>query len=320
LHRKRNIYISDDDIYKIDYSKNIYNALIRLKSGCGLSDISMILGEERALDFISTLKEMKLIKTSNKNFYKNTMVEKQVEYLYSLIDDGNIAQDKIENATVAIVGVGGIGSVALQHLVAAGIGSFILVDGDDVNIDNFNRQLIYSFKQIGKSKVDAAKEYIVGHNKDAKVITIKQFIQDETDLIKLDDYHIYFMICGADKPYKKIQKIISSFCKVRNIPSTYGMVGINFGNWGPIICPTIDRDYSEFQAKFNEEMNEDERIVYNVNDNEPLSASFGLTNTIVAAYMTFDVIKYIIGAEVRTGVMYSIDFNKLEICQENINV
>lgn len=314
-----NIYISDDDVYKMDYFDDLYNVLLKLKSGCDSMQISEILGKETATDLIESLKEMNLIKSSNENLYKNTSVERQVEYLYSLVDDGNEAQKKIEMSTIAIIGVGGVGSIALQHLVAAGFKHYILIDGDTVNYDNFNRQLIYSYNQIGMPKVEAAKEYIMKHSSGVSVEIYDRFIGSILDLQILNGKHIDFMICGADKPYMRIQGIISEFCKIWNIPSTYGVVGINCGNWGPIICPNKDRTYYEYQTAVESKMNCDEKNVYSIEDKEPLSASFGITNTIVATHMVFDLVKYIIGAEIDTGVIYSINFNNMKISKESIN-
>lgn len=320
VFKKNNmIYLCEDDIYTFEYNEALYNALIMLKEEGKYDDIKKQLGDKSAKELVACLREIGFIKSSNSNEYKGTFIEKQIEYLYSLSEDGNVVQRNIENSTIAIVGVGGIGSVVIQHLVAAGVNSFILIDGDIVDIDNFNRQLIYTFNQIGKNKVECAKNYILKINPRAEIKTYLKYINNVDDLKMLDDYKIDFMICGADRPYRVIQEIISDYCWNRKIPSSYGAVGINYGNWGPLIVPFKDTKYKIYQQNCNNRMSADEKAVYENISKKPLKASFGITNTIVATLLSYDVIKYIAGISVESGVVYSIDFRTLEVVKEYAN-
>ena len=69
--------------------------------------------------------------------------------------------EKLQNAKVAVFGIGGVGSFAVEGLVRAGIGNFVLVDKDIVDITNLNRQIIATRKTVGKPKVEVAKERIL---------------------------------------------------------------------------------------------------------------------------------------------------------------
>ena len=68
-----------------------------------------------------------------------------------LIGADNI--EKLKNATVAVFGCGGVGSYAVEALARAGIGRFVLVDKDSVDVTNINRQLIADTTTVGKDKV-----------------------------------------------------------------------------------------------------------------------------------------------------------------------
>ena len=68
--------------------------------------------------------------------------------------------EKLQKAKVAIFGIGGVGSYVVEALARAGIGKFILVDKDIVDITNLNRQIIATKKTIGRAKVEVAKERI----------------------------------------------------------------------------------------------------------------------------------------------------------------
>ena len=80
-------------------------------------------------------------------------------------DNFNKLQDKV----IAIFGLGGVGGTALETLARTGFQHFIIVDFDKVDASNMNRQILYVAKDIGKNKVDVAKERIVSINKDADI-------------------------------------------------------------------------------------------------------------------------------------------------------
>ena len=114
--------------------------------------------------------------------------------------------DKLKNAKVAIFGIGGVGSFVLEALVRAGIGSFILIDGDEVDITNINRQLIATTKTIGKAKVEVAKERILEINPNAKVEIYKEFFMSESTGIL--DEKIDYIIDAVDTVSAKIELVV----------------------------------------------------------------------------------------------------------------
>ena len=116
--------------------------------------------------------------------------------------------EKLKNAKVAIFGIGGVGSFVVEGLVRAGVGSFILVDKDDVSVSNLNRQLISTTKTIGESKVDVAKKRILEINPNAKVETYKEFFLPETTGI-LDETVDYVVDC-VDTVTAKIELVLRS--------------------------------------------------------------------------------------------------------------
>ena len=83
---------------------------------------------------------------------------------------GKANTKKLLNSTVAIFGCGGVGSYAVEGLARAGIGNFILVDKDIVDITNINRQLIADITTIGKDKVEIEKRRILN----IKEISVKK--------------------------------------------------------------------------------------------------------------------------------------------------
>jgi tRNA A37 threonylcarbamoyladenosine dehydratase len=101
---------------------------------------------------------------------------------------GNEGMEKLNNAKVAVFGLGGVGSFVCEGLARSGIGNFVLVDFDKIDESNINRQLIATVKTIGKYKVDLMKERILEINPDANVEVYKEFYMadSEKDIITED--------------------------------------------------------------------------------------------------------------------------------------
>ena len=69
-----------------------------------------------------------------------------------LSEIGVEGQEKLKAAKVLVIGAGGLGCPILQYLIAAGVGTIGIVDGDKVDVTNLQRQVLYSIDDIGKSK------------------------------------------------------------------------------------------------------------------------------------------------------------------------
>lgn len=130
-----------------------------------------------------------------------------------LIGKENI--EKLEKSKVAIFGVGGVGSYVAEGLARAGIGSFILVDNDDIVESNLNRQIHATHKTIGKAKVDVMKERILEINPNAKVETHKIFFLPNCEE-KILDNSVTYIVDAIDTVTAKIELVMEA--KKLNIP------------------------------------------------------------------------------------------------------
>jgi adenylyltransferase/sulfurtransferase len=86
---------------------------------------------------------------------------------------GGEGQRRLLAATVALVGVGGIGSPALQYLAAAGIGRVRMIDDDRISLDNLQRQVLYGTEDVGRWKAEVAAEAVERLNPDVQVETVR---------------------------------------------------------------------------------------------------------------------------------------------------
>lgn len=108
---------------------------------------------------------------------------------------GGKALEKLKKSRVAVFGVGGVGSYALEALARAGVGNLVVVDGDAVALSNINRQLIALTSTLGKNKAEVAKARIADINPDADVTAIGSFF--DADTLGLFDFESYDYVVDA---------------------------------------------------------------------------------------------------------------------------
>ncbi|MDD2190683.1 MAG: tRNA threonylcarbamoyladenosine dehydratase [Eubacteriales bacterium] len=122
---------------------------------------------------------------------------------------------RLHNARVAVFGVGGVGSFAVEALIRSGIGSIDLFDSDNVSLTNINRQLIATRKTIGKKKVEVMRDRILEINPSANVDAHDIFYG--ADNASDYDLSIYdYIIDAIDTVSSKLVLIESA--KTQNVP------------------------------------------------------------------------------------------------------
>ena len=121
---------------------------------------------------------------------------------------------KLSNKSVLILGCGGVGGYVIESLARSNIGTLILVDYDDIEVSNINRQIIALNSNIGKSKVDAFEERIKDINSDCKILKVKEFINID-NLQELFKFKIDYLVDACDTVSTK--KAIIKECLKRKI-------------------------------------------------------------------------------------------------------
>lgn len=119
---------------------------------------------------------------------------------------GKSGVEKLQKSKIAIFGIGGVGSYVVEGLVRAGIGNFILIDNDKVSITNLNRQIIATQKNIGKPKVEIAKERISEINPNAQVKIYPEFFTPDSEEIL--DENVDYIVDAVDTVTAKIELVI----------------------------------------------------------------------------------------------------------------
>lgn len=128
---------------------------------------------------------------------------------------GSMGMDKLSQSTVAVFGVGGVGSYTVEALIRTGLGRIILIDYDIIDITNINRQIHATRRTVGLSKVEAMKERILEINPDVDVVIHnKKYNLETKEELLLDSYD--YVVDAVDMVSSKLDLIVE--CKKREIP------------------------------------------------------------------------------------------------------
>lgn len=92
---------------------------------------------------------------------------------------GEDGQLKLRNASVLIVGMGGLGNPVSMYLTASGVGKIIIADGDTVDITNLQRQVLFGEHDIKQNKADCAAEKLIQNNADINIEVVDEMLDEE---------------------------------------------------------------------------------------------------------------------------------------------
>ena len=135
-------------------------------------------------------------------------------------DVGMDGQKRLKNARVLCVGAGGLGSPALMYLAAAGVGTLGIVEFDEVDESNLQRQIIHSQADIGRSKAESAKDSVLGINPYVNVILHEERLEAENVMDIFSQYDL--IVDGTDNFATRY--LVNDACVLLNKPYVWGSI------------------------------------------------------------------------------------------------
>ena len=193
---------------------------------------------------------------------------------------GEDGQQKLQEARVLIVGMGGLGCPIALYLCGAGIGTLGFVDDDVVNITNLHRQVLYDEADIDQSKVDCAIHHLRAKNNDIQLIAYPMRLTQENAETLIREYDI--VVDGCDNPSTRY--LISDVCHQQGKPYVYGAIGAFQGQIG-ILC--YKQDAPTYRSLFP-----DEETMCSL---EADKGVIGTTPAVVGSIIANEVLKLIVG-------------------------
>jgi adenylyltransferase/sulfurtransferase len=129
-------------------------------------------------------------------------------------------QRRLKSASVLIIGAGGLGSPLAFYLTAAGVGRIGIVDFDVVDLSNLQRQILHTTKDVGRSKLESAREKLESLNPNVKIETYEMRLTSENALDLIKEYDI--VVDGTDN--FPTRYLVNDACVFLKKPNVYGSI------------------------------------------------------------------------------------------------
>ena len=230
----------------------------------------------------------------NKKYHRQTL----------LPEVGEVGQEKLKQARVLIVGIGGLGCPIALYLTAAGVGCLGLIDDDVVSISNLHRQILYDEKDIGQPKATCAAHHLRKKNSDVKLIAYPIRLTKENAEELIAEYDI--VVDGCDNHATRY--LISDVCSKQQKPYIYAAIGA-FQGQVSILCHGDNA--STYRTLFPDEEN---TLTF-----ETGKGVIGTTPAVIGSIVANEVLKLIISfGKTLTGKVLIIDLLTLDIQKINL--
>lgn len=217
---------------------------------------------------------------------------------------GEEGQQKLKQAKVLIVGVGGLGCPIALYLATAGVGCLGLIDDDVVSLSNLHRQVLYDEADIEQPKAQCAVRHLQKKNSDIELTAYPMRLTKENAETLIRDYDI--VVDGCDNHATRY--LISDVCHWLQKPYVYAAIGAFQGQVG-ILC--YDHDAPTYRTLFP-----DEEAMLSV---EAGKGVIGTTPAVVGSIAANEVLKLTVGfGEALIGKILFIDLLTLDIQKINL--
>ena len=193
--------------------------------------------------------------------------------------------EKIKHKKILVLGLGGIGTIAINLLARAGFDNFVIVDCDKVEKSNLIRQLLYDYSDIGKLKIEVTEEKLKLINKNIKIESLNKAIKSESELQPIVE-KCGFVLCTVDKPLRIIRRVVNDLCVNLKKPVLFCGFTEHYGLIGPFVVPgkTACLRCIEKQNEIDESL-----------DNIICVPSYGPLCNIIASIAADEIINYFLG-------------------------
>ena len=198
-----NVYVNDDDIRYLEHEQTV------VKSGDTVSIVPSVAGGAGSM--VAESRTTPELSNEEVQRYSRHLIMPEV---------GMDGQRKLKGARVLCIGAGGLGSPATMYLAAAGVGQLGIVDFDVVDYSNLQRQILHGTPDVGRSKLQSARDRLQAINPAVHVETYETALSSENALQLLEPYDV--VVDGTDN--FPTRYLVNDACVLLGKPNAYGSI------------------------------------------------------------------------------------------------
>jgi bacteriocin biosynthesis cyclodehydratase domain-containing protein len=200
----------------------------------------------------------------------------------------------LRDATVVVLGAGGLGSWTMSGLACAGVGTIVAVDDDTVELGNLNRQVLYRTADLGRDKVEVAGEALRALNPEIDFVAIPRRVRSVADVSSVAA-GADFVVCTADWPAHQIGRWVNQACLELGLPH------ISAGQFpprvrvGPTFVPGRTACLQCQERAIRREFPLYDELVEHRSSSAPVAATLGAPSGLIGSLLSMEVIHWITG-------------------------
>jgi bacteriocin biosynthesis cyclodehydratase domain-containing protein len=223
-----------------------------------VAELERDFGRERVRSALADLGELALLEDAADDDLTpardRARYDRQLRYFSDLSTDSTPAseyQRRLREARVAMLGVGGLGSWAAYALACCGVGELVLVDGDRVEESNFNRQILYRERDIGRLKTEAAVEALAAFDSACRLTSVPRRLEG-VDAVREAIDGADFVVNAADWPAHDIERWVNAACCAAGLPFITMSHSPPVARVGPLYAPPATGCYACQESAYRE--------------------------------------------------------------------
>lgn len=223
--------------------------------------------------------------------------DRQLRYFADVAPEGLSAPDcqlRLRDASVVVLGVGGLGSWAALSLACCGVGELILVDGDVVALSNLNRQVLFSEDDIGHPKALVAADAIARFNPGIRVAPVVRTLGTPAEIAGAVRGHS-FVVDAADRPAHDIERWVNAACFEHGVPYITMSHFPPFARVGPLYVPGETGCFNCQERAYRQSYELYDHIVEQRRGSPSPAATLGPVCAFVGGQVALDVVHQLTG-------------------------
>jgi bacteriocin biosynthesis cyclodehydratase domain-containing protein len=282
-------------------------------------------GAEEVGDLLAQLEELGVVEdAADDDLIAEEVVarfDRQLRY-FSDVSTGptpSQCQARLEDARIAVLGVGGLGGWSALTLACCGVGEMLLIDFDEVELSNLNRQVLYSEADIGRSKAEAAAERLASFNSRMKIEARHRRLESEAEIAAtIEGYD--FVIPALDWPTHDVELWLNSACFSTGTPYVAMSHFPPLARVGPFYVPGVTGCYACQEISYRRSYPLFDAAVEQRRAKSSPCATLGAACALIGGQVALDVMHYLTGlAEPSTlGVAHVYDLRTMKLEREEV--